>query len=174
MLKIGIYGGSFNPIHYGHIGVAKYVKDHTDLDEVWLMVTPNNPLKDSKILAPEWDRFVQVSEVVKDIPGVIASDFEFYLPRPSYTADTLRELVSTYPNCEFSLIIGEDSLELLTKWKNYEYIVNNFIIYVYPRHGCDNAKIFNIPAYPNIKILYDAPYIDISSTEIRNKLKTKK
>lgn len=137
------------------------------MDEVWLMVTPNNPLKDSKILAPEWDRFVQVSEAVKDIPGVIASDFEFYLPRPSYTADTLRELVSTYPNCDFSLIIGEDSLASIMQWKDYQYILNNFIIYVYPRHNCDVS--LPIPKSSNIIVFYGAPYIDISSTEIRNK-----
>lgn len=168
---IGIYGGSFNPIHYGHIGVAKWVKDHTTLDEVWLMVSPNNPLKDPKILAPEQERLEGVKKAIKDIPGLVASDFEFNLPRPSYMANTLRELVKTYPDYKFSLIIGEDSLETLQQWKDFEYIVNNFIIYVYPRHGCDNYKIFNIPAYPYIKMLYTAPYIDISSTEIRNKNK---
>ena len=166
--KIGIYGGSFNPIHYGHIGVARWVKANTDLDEVWLMVSPNNPLKDSKILAPEQERFEAVKEAIKDIPGLVASNFEFSLPRPSYTVDTLKALQKEYPTYEFSLIIGEDSLETLPKWKDYEYIVENFVIYVYPRHGCNNQKIFEIPACNNIKILYDAPYLDISSTEIRN------
>lgn len=177
--KIGIYGGSFNPIHHGHIGVAKYVKEYAKLDEVWLMVSPNNPLKDSKILAPEKERLEDVKNAIKDIPGLVACDFEFYLPKPSYTADTLKALVKHAKNikrkgeitydCEFSLIIGEDSLATLPQWKDYEYIVNNFTIYVYPRHGVNSTQVKQIPIHENIKILYDAPYIDISSTEIRNK-----
>ena len=90
--KIGIYGGSFNPVHYGHIGVARWIKANTDLDEVWLMVSPNNPLKDTKILAPEQERLEGVKNAIKDIPGLVASDFEFSLPRPSYTVDTLKAL----------------------------------------------------------------------------------
>ena len=182
--KIGIYGGSFNPIHHGHIGVAKYVKEYVKLDEVWLMVSPNNPLKDSKILAPEKERLEGVKNAIKDIPCLVACDFEFYLPKPSYTADTLKALVKHAKNikrkgeitydCEFSLIIGEDSLATLPQWKDYEYIVNNFTIYVYPRHGVNSTQVKQIPIHENIKILYDAPYIDISSTEIRNKNKNNK
>ena len=165
---IGIYGGSFNPIHFGHIGVAKWVKEHTAVDEVWLMVSPNNPLKDKKILAPKQERFEAVKEAIKDIPGLVASDFEFRLPKPSYTSDTLRELTKTYPEYKFILIIGEDSLETLHKWKDYEYIVKNFIIYVYPRRGYN--KTINVSKYPYMKFLYSAPYFDISSTEIRNRI----
>lgn len=177
--KIGIYGGSFNPIHYGHIGVAKYVKEHVnDIDEVWLMVSPNNPLKDSKILAPEQERFEAVKDAIKDIPGLVASDFEFNLPRPSYTVDTLRALQKTYPSYEFSLIVGEDSLASITKWKDYEYILKNFVIYVYPRHGAQYDGTLNInysySLYKNIRIMHNAPYIDISSTEIRNGSKNQK
>lgn len=164
---VAIYGGSFNPVHFGHIGVAKWVKEHTSVDEVWLMVSPNNPLKDAKILAPEQERFEAVKEAVKDIPGLVASDFEFRLPKPSYTADTLRELTKVYPDCKFILIIGEDSLETLHKWKDYEYIIKNFIIYVYPRRGYN--KTIDVSKYPYMKFLYTAPYFDISSTEIRNK-----
>ncbi len=163
---IGIYGGSFNPIHFGHIGVAKWVKEHTAVDEVWLMVSPNNPLKDKKILVPEQERFEAVKEAVKDIPGLVASDFEFRLPKPSYTADTLRELTKVYSAYKFILIIGEDGLETLHKWKDYEYIVKNFIIYVYPRRGYN--KTIDISKYPYMKFLYSAPYFDISSIEIRN------
>lgn len=168
MKHIGIYGGSFNPIHFGHIGVAKWVKEHTALDEVWLMVSPNNPMKDAKILAPEQERFEAVKEAIKDIPGLVASDFEFSLPRPSYTANTLRELTKAYPDCKFILIIGEDSLETLPRWKDFDYLVNNFVIYVYQRRGCNTDNVSIVAAYPYIKMLYSAPYFDISSTQIRN------
>ena len=164
---VAIYGGSFNPIHFGHIGVAKWVKEHTAVDEVWLMVSPNNPLKDAKILAPEQERFDAVKESVKDIPGLVASDFEFGLSKPSYTADTLRELTKVYPEYKFILIIGEDSLDTFHKWKDHEYIAENFIIYVYPRRGYN--KTIDVSKYPYMKFLYSAPYFDISSTEIRNK-----
>lgn len=166
--KIGIYGGSFNPVHYGHIGVARWIKANTDLDEVWLMVSPNNPLKDAKILAPEQERLEGVKNAIKDIPGLVASDFEFSLPRPSYTVDTLKALKKAYPTYEFSLVIGGDSLATITEWKDYEYILENFIIYVYPRHGVQYSGALDYPSYKNIRIMYSAPYLDISSTEIRN------
>ena len=97
MAKIGIYGGSFNPIHFGHVGLAEWVIAHTDLDELWLMVTPNNPLKPASLLAPEEERLRAAQEAVRAIPGVRVSDFEFHLPRPSYTANTLRALEQAYP-----------------------------------------------------------------------------
>ena len=132
-MKIGIYGGSFNPVHFGHVGLAKWVIEHTDLDELWLMVSPNNPLKDAGILAPEKERLAAVREAIKGIPGVKASDFEFSLPRPSYTANTMRELQKHFPEYEFTLVIGEDNLAIFDKWREYEYILANFRIFVYPR-----------------------------------------
>ena len=102
--KVGIYGGSFNPVHFGHVGLAKWVIENTDLDELWLMVSPNNPLKPANLLAPEGERLAAVSKAVKDIPHVKASDFEFSLPRPSYTANTLRELQKAYPDTAAVLI----------------------------------------------------------------------
>ena len=104
MRSIGIYGGSFNPVHFGHVGLAKWVIENTDLDELWLLVSPNNPLKPAGILAPEEERLAAVREAVKDIPGVKASDFEFGLPRPSYTANTLRELQKKYPDISQELV----------------------------------------------------------------------
>ena len=184
MKKIGIYGGSFNPVHYGHVGLAKWVLENTELDEVWFMVSPNNPLKDPKILAPEQERLEGVKEAIKNIPGLVASDFEFSLPKPSYMARTLYNLYINHDatEYEFILIIGEDSLLDFKKWHNFEYILRAFKIFVYPRkvdfdsHAC----IVDLHNYMNenehckpleIRYLYSAPQFDISSTEIRAKNK---
>ena len=169
-MKIGIYGGSFNPVHFGHVGLARWVIENTDLDELWLMVSPNNPLKPAGILAPEEERLVAVREAVKDIPHVIASDFEFALPRPSYTANTLRALQAAYPQHEFTLIIGEDNIAIFPKWREYEYILANYRVFVYPRRGNSqtikpsNHQTFNSK---NLVFLSSAPLFDISSTQIR-------
>ena len=183
--KVGIYGGSFNPVHFGHVGLAKWVIENTDLDELWLMVSPNNPLKPANLLAPEGERLAAVSKAVKDIPHVKASDFEFSLPRPSYTANTLRELQKAYPDTEFTLIIGEDNIAIFDRWREYEFILANFRIFVYPRREnlSDDgltAKRSNSPqdglttqwsnsvAVKEIRYLNGAPLFDISSTQIRN------
>ena len=185
MRSIGIYGGSFNPVHFGHVGLAKWVIENTDLDELWLMVSPNNPLKPANLLAPEGERLAAVSKAVKDIPHVKASDFEFYLPRPSYTANTLRELQKAYPDADFTLIIGEDNIAIFDRWREYEFILANFRIFVYPRREnlSDDgltAKRSNSPqdglttqwsdsiAVKEIRYLSGAPLFDISSTQIRN------
>lgn len=169
MANVGIYGGSFNPVHFGHVGLAKWVIEHTDLDELWLLVSPNNPLKPAGSLAPEEERLHGVQEAVKDIPGLIASDFEFSLPRPSYTANTLRALQKTYPEHEFTLLIGEDNLAIFNQWREYEFILENFRIFVYPRKGTITYHPSQITNAKNIIFLEDAPYFDISSTEIRAK-----
>ena len=163
-MKIGIYGGSFNPIHFGHIGLAKWVLENTDLDELWLMVSPNNPLKDKNILADEHERLVAAKEAIKDIPGLVASDFEFALPRPNYTANTLRALAQACPEHEFTLIIGEDNLSIFDKWREYQYILDNYRIFVYPRHG---NSTYTLPHAKDLRVLTGAPYFDISSTELR-------
>ena len=176
-MRIGIYGGSFNPVHFGHVGLAKWVIEHTDLDELWLLVSPNNPLKPAGMLAPEDERLAAVREAIKDIPGLKASDFEFSLPRPSYTANTLRALQQAYPEHEFTLVIGEDNLAIFDQWREYEYILENFRIFVYPRNL--TAKRSNSPkdglttqwsnsvAVKELQFLKDAPLFDISSTAIR-------
>ena len=167
--KIGIYGGSFNPVHFGHVGLAKWVIENTDLDELWMLVSPNNPLKDADSLAPEQERLTAVSEAVKDIPHVVASDFEFSLPRPSYTANTLRALQQAHPDCEFTLVIGEDNLAIFDRWREHEYILDNFRIFVYPRPSAEKkAPAIDIHT-KNILFLADAPTFDISSTELRKK-----
>ena len=175
-MQIGIYGGSFNPVHFGHVGLAKWVAEHTDLDEVWMMVSPNNPLKDSRELADEQVRLAGVRKAIMGIPHVVASDFEFHLPRPSYTANTLRALAAAYPQHTFSLIIGEDNLRILPRWREWEYIVANYRIFVYPRREATNEQVSKeVSSFkyqvsvPNAQIimLEGAPYFDISSTEIR-------
>ena len=177
-MKIGIYGGSFNPIHFGHIGLAKWVLNNTDLDELWLMVSPNNPLKDKSILADEQERLEKAREVIRrEAKGneamrregkrIRVSDFEFHLPRPTYTANTLRALASAYPEHEFTLIIGEDNLQIFDKWRESDFLLSHFRIFVYPRHGCPT---YEIPQAHDLQILKNAPYFDISSTELRKNL----
>lgn len=178
-MKIGIYGGSFNPIHFGHTGLANWVLEHTDLDEVWLMVSPNNPLKDKSILADEHERLTAAREAIGD--GILAigdeakgkrivvSDFEFHLPRPTYTANTLRALAREYPEHEFTLIIGEDNLQIFDQWREYQYILDNYRVFVYPRRD----KAGTQGATQSVKgtiFLTGAPYFNISSTELRKNL----
>jgi len=153
-------------VHYGHTGLARWVVEHTDLDEVWLMVSPNNPLKDRSILADEQERLEGVKRAIEGIPGLRACDLEFALPRPSYTANTLRELEKRYPQHRFSLIIGEDNLAIFTRWREWEYLLEHYPILVYPRRGSEP-----IPAELSGKVHYmsGAPYYDVSSTQIRKK-----
>ena len=172
-MKIGIYGGSFNPIHFGHTGLATWVLENTDLDEVWLMVSPNNPLKDKSILADEQERLEKAREAIKTLPTslqgrrVVVSDFEFHLPRPTYTANMMRALANAYPEHEFTLIIGEDNLQIFDKWRESDFLLSHFRIFVYPRHGCPT---YESPQARDLQILKNAPYFDISSTELRKNL----
>ena len=190
-MKIGIYGGSFNPIHFGHIGLTKWVIENTDLDEVWLMVSPNNPLKDKSILADEQERLEKAREAIcktengkrktENEKQILVSDFEFHLPRPTYTANTLRALAREYPEHEFTLIIGEDNLRIFDQWREHQYILENYRVFVYPRRdkaGTQGAtqpaagtqpREATLPAKGTI-FLTGAPYFDISSTELRKNL----
>ena len=168
-MRIGIYGGSFNPIHFGHIGLAEWVIQHTDLDEVWLMVSPNNPLKDASILADEQVRLREAKEAIGQLgdTAIKVSDFEFALPKPNYTANTLRKLQETYPEYDFTLIIGEDNLNIFSQWREHEYILDNYRIFVYPRRGYVG---YPLPSGKDLQVLQGAPYFDISSTELRKNL----
>lgn len=181
-MKIGIYGGSFNPVHFGHLGLVKWVIDHTDLDEIWMLVSPNNPLKDSKILVEEAERLRGLRQALQDLHDerIIASDFEFSLPRPSYSAATLKKLRETYPEHEFVLIIGEDNWEIFDQWRDYEEILAHHTVFIYPRHhlsasaasGPTVKRSFSAAVLqPKAVFLKDAPYFDVSSTEIREKRK---
>lgn len=174
-----IYGGSFNPIHFGHLGLAEWVVMHTFVDELWLMVTPNNPLKDSHILASEHSRFLAAKEAVREarLEHVVVSDFEFSLPRPNFTAQTLRALCRQFPEDEWVLVIGQDNWQVFDRWREWEWILRNFRILIYPRHRVSaesdtvvSAALESAVHQPDIKgvtFLADAPYFDISSTQLR-------
>lgn len=166
-MKIGIFCGSFDPIHIGHAIVANYVLQWGRLDEVWIMTSRRNPLKNDTIASDE-DRFRMAELVAKDCPGIYASNFESGLPEPSYTYRTLTELKKNYPEHDFHLIIGSDNLMILDKWKNYINIIDEFKIIVYPRPGYPVNSKFHTP---NIIILDNAPQIVMSSTFIRNAIK---
>ena len=183
-MLIAIYGGSFNPLHFGHTGLAAWVAAHTEVDEVWLMVTPNNPLKANNILADEQLRLqaaiaeierLQKENTIKGIARVRVSDFEFGLPRPSYTANTLRELKKTFPEHRFALLIGQDNWNIRQQWREWETIQANYPIYVYPRgkEGMSEIKREIAAIHADIHLLENAPLFDISSTQLRNQLTNK-
>jgi nicotinate-nucleotide adenylyltransferase len=168
--KIGLFFGSFNPIHVGHLIIANVMAQNTDLDKVWLVVSPQNPFKPSKGLLHEFDRYDLVKAAIADNYKLEASDVEFHLPKPSYTIHTLAYLTEKYPNKEFKVIIGEDNLENFTKWKNHEQILAQFGLYVYPRPHVTNS---DLKRHPQVTIV-EAPMIDISATYIRNCIKNNK
>lgn len=170
MQKIGLFFGSFNPIHTGHLIIANYMANHTDLSEVWLVVSPHNPLKKKDSLLNMYDRLEMVNLALEDADNIRANDIEFRLPKPSYTIDTLIHLQERYPNRNFVLIMGSDNLVTLKKWKNYEIILRDFEIYVYPRPGFDSTEWNN---HSKITIT-DTPLMEISSTFIRNAIKERK
>jgi nicotinate-nucleotide adenylyltransferase len=165
--KIGLFFGSFNPIHLGHLIIANVMAENTDLNKVWLVVSPQNPLKPSKGLLHEFDRFDMVKAAIADNYKLEASDIEFNLPKPSYTIHTLAHLTEKLPTKEFKLILGEDNLENFTKWKNYQQILDQFGLYVYPRPGATSTELSR---HANVKMV-EAPLLDISATYIRNCIK---
>ena len=168
--KIGLFFGSFNPIHIGHIAIAGYMAEFTDLDEVWLVVSPRNPLKDKASLLKDIYRLRLVREAIADHPKLKASNVEFDLPRPSYTIDTLKVLKEKYPANEFVLILGSDSLQTFNKWKNFEEILSGFELYVYPRPGVAGGELVS---HARVKMV-DAPLMEISSSFIRKAISEKK
>jgi len=171
-MKIGLYFGTFNPIHVGHLIIANHMAEHADLDQVWMVVTPHNPLKKKSTLLDDYHRLQMVHLATEDFPKIKPSDIEFKLSQPNYTVNTLVHLEEKFPNHEFSLIMGEDNLKSLHKWKNYEVILQNHDIYVYPRISSevDNLELKN---HPKIHLI-DAPVVEISSTFIRNNIKAGK
>jgi nicotinate-nucleotide adenylyltransferase len=163
-MKVGLFFGSFNPIHIGHLIIANMVLEQTAIKEVWFVVSPQNPFKSSKFLAHEFDRLKMVELAIHDHWGFRASDVEFHMPRPSYTAHTLAWLSDKHPNHEFKVIMGEDNLQNFPKWKNYKAILDNYGIIVYPRPGASTAQ--EPLTHPNIQII-QAPLLDISATFLR-------
>jgi len=168
--KIGLFFGSFNPIHIGHLIIANIMAENTDLNKVWFVVSPQNPLKPSKGLLHEFDRYDMVKAAIADHYKLEVSDVEFNLPKPSYTIHTLAYLTEKFPGKEFKVIIGEDNLENFAKWKNHEQILEQFGLYVYPRPHVTNS---DLKRHPNVKII-EAPLLDISATYIRSCIKDNK
>ena len=167
MKKTGLYFGSFNPIHVGHLIIAEYLLEHSDLQELWFVVSPQNPLKKKASLLDDRERLHIVNLAIEDDLRFKACDVEFSLPKPSYTSYTLQVLREQHPNREFCLIMGEDNLQTFTKWFNWEYILENYHLYVYPRPGYDGGDVRNQPHVP----LIDAPQMEISSTMIRESIR---
>lgn len=167
--KTGLFFGSFNPIHNGHLMLAKYILNEYDLEEIWFVVSPQNPLKDKKSLLDEHHRIQLVRLAVEDEPKFKASDIEFKLEKPSYTINTLVHLKEKYKR-PFVLLMGADSAASLKKWKNYEAILDDYEVYVYPRID-DNLEA--ILKHKNLKII-KAPQIELSATYIRQAIKAKK
>jgi len=178
-MKIGLYFGSFNPIHIGHLAIANVMAENTDLTKAWFVVSPQNPFKPSKGLLHEFDRYDIVKAAIADNYKLEISDVEFHLTKPSYTIHTLVHLRERYPDKEFKVIIGEDNLENFAKWKNHEEILTQFGLYVYPRppesFGLARPHVTNseLARHPQVKMI-DAPLLDISATYIRDCIKSNK
>lgn len=165
-----MFFGSFNPVHVGHMVLANYMLEFTDLERIWFIVSPHNPLKEKKSLLDQRQRLQMVNLAVGDNSKLKASNIEFKLPQPSYTINTLTYLQEKYPMHQFALIMGSDNLESFHKWKNFEEILKQYELYVYPRHGSDGGKLKD---HAKVKFV-NAPLIEISSTFIREGIKNKK
>lgn len=165
-MNIGLFFGSFNPVHNGHLMMANYLCQVTDLKQVWMVVSPQNPFKEKSTLLRERERLHLLHLAIDDNPRLRASDIEFNLPRPSYTIDTLTYLSEKYPKHRFALIMGSDNLATLHKWKNYEQILEQHTIYVYARMGSGEHPF---PHHPHIRIV-EFPFLDISATFIRESI----
>ena len=175
-MKIGLYFGTFNPIHIGHLIIANHLAEHSDLQQIWMVVTPHNPFKEKNSLLDDYMRLHLVNLATENYPKIKASDIEFKLPQPNYTVNTLAHLKEQFPQHEFAIIMGEDNLNSLHKWKNFSYILQNHAIYIYPRITVDSEESNPIVAtHAQAKIhKIDAPIVEISSTFIRNGIKNKK
>jgi nicotinate-nucleotide adenylyltransferase len=169
-LKIGLFFGSYNPIHTGHLIIANYMANHTTLDKVWLVVSPHNPLKEKKDLIHIYDRLEMAKLAIEDTENMMVSDVELKLPQPSYTIDTLTLLRELYPQHEFVLIMGSDNLKSFKKWKNYELILRDYHIYIYPRPGYIAEEFQNHPTITTTK----TPLMELSSTFIRKAISEEK
>ena len=166
-MKIGLFFGSFNPVHIGHLIIANYMANYTDLDQVWLVVSPHNPLKEKGDLINMYDRLEMAKLATENTENIRVSDVELKLPQPSYTIDTLAFLHERYPEHQFSLIMGSDNLSSLKKWKNYELILRDYHIHIYPRPGFENPELSNHPSVT----LTQSPLMELSSTFIRKSFK---
>ena len=166
-MKIGLFFGSFNPVHHGHLIICNYIRQNTDLEQVWLVVSPHNPLKEHSSLLNDYHRLALVQLATENEPNLKAVDIEFHLPRPSYTINTLIYLQEKYPKVEFALVMGSDSYTNLPKWKNFETLISNWEIYVYNRATATPPQ-----AFPKSKTHFlKAPLLELSATHIRKSIK---
>nr|BFF39003.1 nicotinate (nicotinamide) nucleotide adenylyltransferase [Tenacibaculum mesophilum] len=172
MKNIGLYFGTFNPIHIGHLIIANHMVEYSDLDEIWMVVTPHNPFKKKSSLLDNHHRLDMVYLATEEYEKIQPSDIEFRLPQPNYTINTLAHISEKHPSYNFSLIMGEDNLKSLHKWKNYEAILEDYNIYVYPRisEGIVESQFKNHKKIHRV----EAPIIEISSTMIRKAIKEEK
>lgn len=164
--KVGLYFGTFNPIHIGHLAIANYLVENSDLKEIWMVVTPHNPHKKKSSLLDDYQRLHMVHLATDDYDKIKPSNIEFNLPQPNYTVNTLAHLKEKYPETDFTLIMGEDNLKSLPRWKNYNVLLDDFQIIVYPRISSGDVPV-DLRDHPNITKI-DAPIMEISSTMIRN------
>lgn len=171
-MKVGLYFGTFNPIHVGHLIIANHMVENSDLEQVWMVVTPHNPLKKKKTLLEDYHRLHMVYLATDKYDKIVPSDIEFKLPQPNFTVNTLVHLQEKFPKYSFSLIMGEDNLKSLKKWKNYEAIISNYQLYVYPRISEEEIDQ-EFKNHPNIRRI-QAPIIELSSTFIRKSIKEQK
>ncbi|MCH8330213.1 MAG: nicotinate-nucleotide adenylyltransferase [Bacteroidetes bacterium] len=165
-MRIGLFFGTYNPVHTGHLIIANYMVEYTDIDQLWFIISPHNPLKDKKTLLNKKQRLYMVNVAVEDNYKLLTSRVEFDLPQPSYTIDTLTYLKEQHPDHSFVLIMGSDNLETLPRWKNYEVLLDNYDIYVYNRAGSDNA----LKDHSHVKF-FDVHLINISASYLRNAIK---
>lgn len=177
-MNVGLFFGTFNPIHVGHLIIANYMANFTSLDQVWLVVSPHNPLKEKSTLLGDQHRLTLVRIAVEENSKLWASDIEFSMPQPSYTAKTLAVLKEKYPNNTFSLIMGEDNLRSFPKWYNYEKILDEYPIFVYPRLRTaaeeNHSAVERILTHPNVHMCNDVPVMNLSASFIREGIKNKK
>jgi len=166
-IKTGLFFGSFNPVHVGHLIIAAYMREFSDLTDVWFVVSPENPLKDKKTLLAEHHRLMLVKTAIEDDPHFRVTDIEFKMPKPSYTIDTLAHLSEQYTDRKFVIIAGGDIFPTFHKWKNYQVLLEEYQIYVYSRPGYHPG---DYKSHPNVKI-FNAPLMQISSSFIRNSIK---
>lgn len=164
-MKVGLYFGSFNPIHVGHLIIASHLADHSDLNQIWFVVSPQNPLKPSATLLNEYHRLHLVQTAVQEDLRFRVTDVEFKLPKPSYTIDTLTYLTEKYPENEFAVIMGTDSFQNIKKWKNADLLLKNYSFILYPRPG------FEVKDVPDNVHIVNAPLLEISATAIRKNIK---
>lgn len=164
-MKTGLFFGSFNPIHLGHLIVANYMVEYSGIDELWFIISPHNPLKNTKNLLDEYERLDLLKLAIADNPKLVVNDIEFSLPRPSYTIDTLKYLEEQFPYREWVLVMGTDTVKTLPKWKNYEQLISDYKIYAYSRPGFELGEE---EVFPNLHWFKNVPLVEVSATFIRH------